>query len=89
MAEYQLIHDQSHPFHTFSSIILQEPHAAVAKPIESFTHVVQAVSPKKEDSYDEDSYDIDSYDSEDDEDEELEAVGVARRGKRSRKRKLH
>ena len=86
MAEYQLIHDQSHPFHTFSSIILQEPHAAGAKPIESFTHVVQAVSPKKEDSYDEDSYDIDSYDSEDDEDEELEAVGVARRrSRRSRK----
>ena len=53
-----------HLSYTFS-IILQEPHAAVAKPIESFTNVLQAVSPGKdsndEDSYDEDSYDMDSY----------------------------
>ena len=52
------------------SIKLQEPHAAVAKPIESFTNVLEAVSPEKdsndEDSYsfDMDSYDMDSYDEE-------------------------
>ena len=69
------------------SIKLQEPHAAVAKPIESFTNVLEAVSPEKDsndedsydmDSYDEDSYDMDSYD-EDSDDEELEAVDVDRR----------
>ena len=86
MDKHQLSHDHLSP--TFS-IILQELHAAVAKHIESFTNVLQAVSPEK-DSYDEDSYDMDSYD-EDSEDEELEAVGVAKKSRkrsRGRRRKL-
>ena len=71
----------------------QEPNTAVAKPIESFTNVLQAVSPKKDDSYDEDSYDMDSYDEDSSEDEELESVGVAknsnsRKRSRERRRKL-
>ena len=87
MDKHQLSHDLLSP--TFS-IILQEPHAAVAKPIESFTNVLQAVSPEKDsydmDSYDEDSYDMDSYDGDSSEDEELEAVGVAKRDSRQRSR---
>ena len=39
-----------------------------------------------EDSYDEDSYDMDSYDGDSSEDEELEAVGVAKRDSRQRSR---
>ena len=59
--------------------IRQEPHAAVAKPIESFTKVLDDVSADSystedsADSYDEDSYDLE--DSEDDEDEEFVAKG--------------
>ena len=59
MDKHQLSHDHLSylPHNTF-----KEPHAAVAKPIdESFTNVLQAVSPGK-DSNDEDSYDMDSYD---------------------------
>ena len=82
MDKHQLSHDHLSP--TFS-IILQEPHAAVAKPIEPFTNVLQAVSPKK-DSDDMDSYDMDSYDGDSSDDEELEAVGVAKKDSRQRSR---
>ena len=90
MDKHQLTHVIISPTFYYT----QEPHAAVAKPIESFTNVLQAVSPGKdsndEDSYDEDSYDMDSYDEDSSEDEELEAVGVAKKSnsrKRSRERR--
>ena len=57
MDKHQLTHVIISPTFYYT----QEPHAAVAKPIESFTNVLQAVSPGK-DSNDEDSYDMDSYD---------------------------
>ena len=65
--------------------IRQEPHAAVAKPIESFTKVLDDVSADRystedsADSYDEDSYDLE--DSEDDEDEEFVAKGSSKGSK--------
>ena len=92
MDKHQLTHVIISPTFYYT----QEPHAAVAKPIESFTNVLQAVSPGKDsndedsydmDSYDEDSYDMDSYDGDSD-DEELEAVDVDRRRRRWGRRKL-